>query len=204
MKKSLFVLLLVLFLGVFGAPSVALAGEMYHSSGQNAYAYFSAIDPSSSGCTWVEAAVGPNSGKYQTPPGRGTSGTDAWVFVHMYDYCTYAEKAGWGSAQLSDQAFKVGSTFARLTATIMVEDLIYGGSFPVTIDLTWAGAKPAMRQSDHEHIHSQGFSLNYRWTGMYQLADATGTISDGTTNYTPEASIDGNFGTGRTMLVRVE
>jgi len=170
------------------------------------------MDPGSSDCIWLEAIVGANSGKYQSPPGKGTSGTEAWAYVYMGNDCTGARRVRFsGYVPVPDQAFKVTSTSARLTTTIDIWEYDpdtgeYSGlSFPVNIDVTWTGSKPAVRQSDHEHINSKGFTLNYRWTGLYQLADASGTVSDGTTNYASPGTIyNANFGSGRTMLVRVE
>jgi hypothetical protein len=52
----------------------------------------------------------------------------------------------------------------------------------------------------HSSRHrSAQFKNLYRNSGTYRPADSTGTVGGGTTNFAPEVSFLGNYGSGRTM-----
>jgi hypothetical protein len=206
MKRRLLVHAFVLFLGALIAPTVIQAGDIWHNSGKNAFAYFYAPDPTDgSGCVFVGAWVDANIGRSQSPPGRGSLDGVVNINFIQYDGCNSVYliwAAGW--EYLTGQELTVSGSSARLIKDVQVWDDVSQSLYWVTVDLAWSPTGPAVRQSDHEHVQWPGFNLNYRWSGTYRPAEATGSISDGVTNFTPETSFDGNFGTGRTMSVQVE
>jgi hypothetical protein len=61
--------------------------------------------------------------------------------------------------------------------------------FDVDIDMTWVGSGPLSRQNSHSHYHSPEFKENWHCNGTWRAATATGIVSDGGTNFTPDPSV---------------
>jgi hypothetical protein len=85
-------------------------------------------------------------------------------------------------------------TTATLNATIEVFDEVSGTSFPVDISVSWAGFGASTTQKDHFQIHGPDFKVNSRFMGTFRDATASGTVSDGTTNFTPEPAVFADMG----------
>jgi hypothetical protein len=52
--------------------------------------------------------------------------------------------------------------------------------------VSWTGSGDIVSVKDHDHLKEPGFKLNARFTGTSRNATASGTVSDGTTNFTPQ------------------
>jgi hypothetical protein len=75
-------------------------------------------------------------------------------------------------------------TAASLTATIEVPDVVSGSSFSVAVSVRRAGFGDTFSQDDRFHLKEPGFKVNFHLDGTFRQASASGTVSDGTTNFT--------------------
>jgi hypothetical protein len=53
----------------------------------------------------------------------------------------------------------------------------------VSVNLTWTATGPATRVHDVSTVHAPGFTTTSHFSGTFRPATASGTISDGTTNF---------------------
>ncbi len=81
---------------------------------------------------------------------------------------------------------------ATLTGTATVSDSILQTTFPVTINLTFQGIGPATDTLSASHMRSTTFVISTHFNGESRMAEASGTLSDGATNYaaTPTLSAE--------------
>lgn len=189
MKKLLVALVLSLYVAVFIMPVPASAGGIFKFRGEGASAIFSSVD--ASGCVWTDVYVNPNEGFSQSPPGPGSPSSGVYMFISRYDSCAgYQLIAAEGFAPLADADFQVFGRLnsASLNAWVDVYDYVSNTSFGVSIDLVWTGTGSINRQSSHSHYDSPGCKFNSRFIGSFRPAVATGSVSDGITNFTPDPS----------------
>jgi hypothetical protein len=93
---------------------------------------------------------------------------------------------------LTPDEFQIDDAFsaATLTATVEVSDTISGTSYPEHVSASWTGFGDAF--SIDERYRDEpvpGIGLNFHLNGTARQATAIGTVSDGTTNLTPEPAI---------------
>lgn len=189
MKKVSTALVLAVYIAAFVLQSQASAGGIYKFRGEGASAIFSSVD--GSGCVWTDVYLNPNEGISQSPPGKGSTSSGVYMFISQYDACMGTQLiAAEGSATLAASDFQVFGQLssATLNATVTLFDYVSGNYFDVYVDLTWNGTGAINRQSSSSHFSSPGCKFNTRFTGSFRPAVATGTVSDGFTNYTPEPS----------------
>ena len=184
---------LALALATFSQHSSASAGDNFKFSGRNADAFFFSTDGV---CTDTFVGVFANQGKFQSPPGPGTSTGFADIFIDQFDFCNgISLMSASGGIPLDNGAFQIvrDLTSATLNATIRVFDFINGNEFDVSVDLVWAGIGALSRGTFHSHNKSPGCAINERFNGSSRFAQATGSVSDGVTNFTPDSSVDGHL-----------
>ncbi len=188
MNKRLFVALVLALTLVALAVTSALAGDIIRFSGQFAEAFFFSTD----GCIATFVGVFADDGKFQAPPGPGSSSSGAGIFISQFDCNTGMSFDAFGFASLADPDFQVsrGLTSARLNTTIPV--FILDSSVPVAnvdIDLTWTGISGLSRGNSHTHFSSPNCIINSRFNGKFRSAEASGSVSiEGATNFTPAPS----------------
>ncbi len=192
MKKRLFVAL-VLALTLVALPVMsALAGDIFHFSGQGAFAFFSSTDPTDpSGCTGFFVAVFADDGKFQSPPGPGSTSSGAFVEVAKFDGCTgtlLMDVLGFASLAGPDFRVSRGLTSATLLTTIPAFDFVSGLPVDVDVALTWDGTGDLTRSNSHFHSQSPGFIVNGHFNGVSRFAEASGSVTIGGTNFTPQPS----------------
>lgn len=163
--------------------------------GPLANAGFSTIDPS--GCTETDVFVSAqHETEQQTPTTKRYSEVE--VSVYKYDACTDTEliNAAGVNDSLGIGAFQVSKQLdqASLTATVSLEDLISGTSFPVTVDVDWVGTSDIRRQHSNTNELYPGCHILNRWKGSGREAVATGVVSADQTNLAPTASQWGEVG----------
>ena len=189
MRKRLLVAL-VLALILVALPVVsALAGNIFHFSGQSADAFFSSTDPS--GCIGTFVAAFATDGRFQSPPGPGSTSSGAFVGIAQFNFCTgVLLMDAFGSASLADPDFQVSRdlTSATLNTTLLVVDSVSGSTFSVDVDLTWTGTSALSRSNSHFHFQSPGFIVNGHFNGASRFAEASGSVTIGATNFTPGPS----------------
>ena len=180
---------LVAVLGVllvsFIHPVAALAAESIQYSGVGADAYFSDID----GCISTDTFVQGLDYQYKKPASEPQS--YVYLTVSQYNTCTgesimYVEAFGF----ISESAFQVSEKqeTATLTATVTGYDWVSQSSVELSVDLTWTAEGPVTRMKTSNHYKFPGCHINEKFTQLTRTAVASGSVSDGQTNFTPEPS----------------
>ncbi len=139
---------------------------------------------SSDGCMYFGANVYAFQNVLHGPPDAPTSQAAVYLSVQSFDCNT----GTWDSA--SGQSFDITFTVvnplqsAHLVATVPVTDDYTGNpAGTITVDVTWQGYGPTARQIDSSHFRTAGMIFNSHFSGDNKSATASGTVSDGTTNY---------------------
>ena len=116
----------------------------------------------------------------------GTS-SEAFVSIGQFNNCT-GETLLFASGATSNAEFQVSNTLASasLQATIPVSDESGNPLFDVSVNTTWTATGPIMRQNQSVHFHTKGLIDNLHLNAALRDATASGTVSIGTTNFTPE------------------
>jgi hypothetical protein len=153
--------------------------------GQEAVAGFSSTDPT--GCIVSHVFVAAMDAGVKTGPGQTEPHSRTMAIVSQYDTCTnHVLLDGFGETLLPPDAFVISDLeSATLNATIEVVDQANGSSFPLSVNLTWAADGDTSRVKDHFHMKSPVFTVNAKFSAVSREATASGTISDGATNFTP-------------------
>jgi hypothetical protein len=185
MKTTIKILIiLALALATFGQHSSASAGSNYKFRGDTADAYFSSFD----GCVYTDVYVFASDGISQSPPGRGGTSSGTSVSIYKFDSCSETQLlAADGFVSLAASAFQVSSKLgsAKLSATVPVYDYVSGLNLNVSVNLTWTGSGSISRQSYRSQYNSPGCKTHSSFSGTWRSAEVSGSVSDGTTNYTP-------------------
>ena len=192
MKTKLNLLVvLTLVLATLAQPSNARAGGGLGLSfrGPSAIASFYNV----SGCTVTEAFVIASQFKQRDARGPATSLSFASVTVSQFDLCAdtlvlYAYGTASPLAPAELQISKKLNT-AQLITTVPVFDEISGTNFDVSVDLSWTATGPLSRQQITTHFDTPGCISNSHTQSRSRPAEASGTISDGVTNFSPETSL---------------
>jgi hypothetical protein len=193
--RLLAIVSLAFVLMALALPARAAPAETLHFSfqGQTADAFFSSTE----GCVVTDVGVFAVDGRVKTGPGRPAVESTASVFISQFDFCTQTQLlAADGFAVLAPGEFQIAAdlTSATLTATIEVFDFVSGTSFPVDVNVSWSGSGDTFREKQHFHFTAPGFKANFRMDGTFREATAAGTVTDGTTNFTPEPAVFAQLG----------
>jgi len=108
------------------------------------------------------------------------------LFIDAYDTCSGTDVfVASGQAALGPGAFHIDTrlTSASLHATITADDVINGGTVPITISAEWTGIGDVRRAVETTHTVQPGFVLIERINGLFRTATLTASISDGTTEF---------------------
>jgi hypothetical protein len=161
----------------------ASAADLEKFKTSSAEAFFSSVDPS--GCietlVWVFAA---------------DPSASAGLILRQYDVCNgIFLRDAYGSAELAEPDFKVdvgNLASASLKATINVYDYDYISisSFDVFVDLVWTGTGSLSRYIDNSQWHDRTCHEISHHNGVTRSAEASGTVSDRQTNFTPAPSME--------------
>jgi hypothetical protein len=121
-------------------------------------------------------------------PGAPETPSFVAVSVERIDTCTATVLQADGFAFLEPADFQIDDNLnsATLDTTIELTDLNSGVTFSVEVNLRWAGTGRTTTETIHEHIEQAGYKVIQRGTATVRAATATGTVTDGTTNFTPE------------------
>ncbi len=184
----LFVLLLSLVAFAFttGVPRAhAASGNTFQFKfhGLSAQADFDNLSPD--GCIDTFVFVDGS----QNPAGKQTF-SSADVFIGKFNLCT-------NTPLLEASGFTLNPDFqidkkllsASLNTTISVTDFVSGNTFNVSVSMAWTSTSAIAHENSTFHFHTKGFTENGHFNAAFRDADASGTVSDGTTNYTPSPSI---------------
>lgn len=189
-------------------PSTAWgAGFIARIRGDRVDAFFSRTD--SSGCIVTDVFVSGSDTLdiNHFPPGPSGSSSFSFVFIGIsqFDSCTGTQLlAADCPASLTDQDFQVIGVkldSATLNATVGCFDSVSNLPFDVLVDLDWTAIGDRMLQSSHIHIRTPGFMVHDNSTGTFRSAEASGSVSDGMINFTPDPSLDANIASVKEGIV---
>jgi hypothetical protein len=182
---------LALALVSFGQNSTASAGNVFHFKGQGADAVFSRVD--ASGCIFTDVFVQANEQVYRNLPGQGSPFSGAFLSISQFDGCSGTQLlSADGFAELAGPEFQVSGKqleSASLTATINMYDYLSNTSFSVDVNITWTGTNARGRQNSTTHYDFPGCKVNSHYNTTFRYAEASGSVSDGAMNFTPEPSV---------------
>jgi hypothetical protein len=175
------VLLLSLVAFAFSTPSHAAASgsaTVFNLHQLAALADFDSFSPDGCVETFVFVAGLQNNGV-----------PEAFGFIGQVDSCTGASLSAAG--ETLNTTFQINNqlTSASLSATIPLFDEVSGNTFNVSVNATWTGTGPLTREIGSSHFHTKNFIENFHFNDNFRDASASGTVSDGVTNFTPSPSV---------------
>ena len=191
---------LTLALATFMHHSTASAAEVFKTTGEGVHAAFTTIN----GCITTEVFILVNEGKFQNPPSKGSPDSYIFLFISQYNSCTDTQLLQADAvAPLTDADFRISGRLksATLNTTITVLDYLSNTSFDIFVDLAWTAIGPLSNQSSNFHFKTPGCISHFLFKDTIRLAEASGTISDGTTNFAPDPSVNAQFYSTKTGQV---
>jgi hypothetical protein len=194
-------LALVVVLMLAATPVVALAGVTHFSfNGQSAIAAF----VHASGCVETRVGVIAVDGSIKVD-GQPPVASETSLTIEVTDTCTGDTLvAASGSAVLATGDFAMRRLdSATLNGSIEVSDKTSGTTFSVQLAVTWTGIGAVTRTKDQFQIIEAGFVFNSHSDASSRNATASGTISGGGTNYTPDAAVSASLADVRSGEVTV-
>jgi hypothetical protein len=182
-------------LAILAISITVRAGDNFHSSDKGANAGFFSVNPpdcscvdETSGCTFTDVIVVATNGKNQSPPGKGSQFSEAFVSISQFD-CMAEQLFISCAVSLADSDFQVSQQLrsAMLSAKLPCFNMS-GDPVDVDVDLNWTGNGDLSRSNSHFHSSSPGCAINGRFNGTSRQAEGTGTVYVDTTNFTPDPS----------------
>jgi hypothetical protein len=200
MKKGLFVaVVFTLIFVVLGPPAASWAAgsTVFKStaSSKSATAFFESIDSSvcNTGIT-TDVSVEASNGMSQTPPGPRTLSSIVTVFVSQFDTCTSTPiLCIFGSASLADADFKVNAQSATLNTQLTAIDCDTGNPIDMSINVSWKANGQPTPSNFREFFQTPRIIDKSSGHATVTPAQASGTVSDGTTNFTPTPTVDASI-----------
>jgi hypothetical protein len=175
-------------------PASSAEADTLHFTvkGPSAWASWHTFDPSGCVETFVQVAGFDDTTRLDQGGAPQVLPT-ATVVIFQDDRCTgtallSACNCGPNALTVAEDAFQVVGKLdsATLNATLEVIDFVSNTSFPVHISVNWTGIGETTREKIHSQTSTPGQLSIFRFDGMVREATASGTVSDGTTNFTPQ------------------
>jgi hypothetical protein len=151
-------------------------------------AFFFSIDPT--GCITTSTAVLASEQVTRTNGTRETSEV-MFIDVSQNNICTdTALISASGQAPLPEGAFDVQGNLgsATLDSTITMVNNITDQPIELEVHLVWTGTSTILSQSGHYKFSFESCHLQTISDEDFRFATATGTVTDGTMNFTPSPS----------------
>ncbi len=198
----LFVLLLSLVAFAFStsAPRAHAASGttfVFRFHGLSALANFDNVSPDGCIDTFVFVDGSQNTVNQQTF-------SEADISIGKADICTNTPLlSAFGST--SNPNFQVGDKLlsASLNTTISVFDFVSGSTFNVSVSVAWTSTSAIGHENSTSHFHTKAFTENAHFNADFRDANASGTVSDGTTNFTPSPSVSAQIMSAKDVVVTI-
>ena len=209
-----------LILAALNLPTTAWSGDIIHSGFKSANAaFFNTTNPTGCNCisdptTCILAGVFAfaTEDKLQSPPGPGGSSSSAQIMIFQND-CTFAQLRAadcFPSGPLADQDFQVSQNLDSATLNAAFECFGFDfvselpWDFNVDVDLTWTGTGDIIRFKSNSHNSFPGCIFNEQINFTSRPAEASGTVSDETANFTPNPSANANIDSAKIGQVSID
>jgi hypothetical protein len=156
---------------------------MFRFHGLSAIAFFDNLSPDR--CIDTSVSV---DGFQNTVNNQTTSGAD--IFIGQFNNCTSTQLLA-ASGSTSSPTFQIDKKLlsASLNTTILVTDFVSGTTFNVSVSVAWTSTSAIAHEIQTFHFHTKAFTENAHFNADFRDANASGTVSDGTTNFTPSSSV---------------
>jgi hypothetical protein len=177
---------LALVLAMFSQPRGVSAADVFHFTRQAVDATFVNVDPS--GCIYTSVDLVAAEQIAKTPPDAARP--SGWIFVHVFqaDFCANTViHTAITTVPLSESELELSGNlhWATLQTTVSLVDYETNEPFDVAIDLTWRATNPRRHENTPGHYNYGGCHFNYHYNTAYRIAEVSGRVSVGTTNYSP-------------------
>jgi hypothetical protein len=160
-------------------------------------ASFTSFD--ASGCIETDTFVTANLPAYQQLPGQPVTTLAAGVSIFEYDSCTDSTilQASGDTVALSLADLQVSKQldWATLSARLTLTNIDTNATFDVDVNVAWSGTSTIHRDDVNSNdFYGGGCHVLNRWKGSGRTAVASGSVSDGVTNYTAESTENAEIG----------
>lgn len=166
-------------------------GSTYKFKGLGASAYFSSVDES--GCIFTDTSVFANEQTIRIQGGPATPESYVSIFISQYDSCTGTQLMaadGWALLAASDLDVSKKLKSATLNATVPMNEYASGETFDVAVSLAWTGVSSIGHESSQYQYRFEGCQQKSNNNGTFRLAQVSGSVSDGVTEYTQASFVD--------------
>lgn len=173
-------LALLVSMSTLATASPAMAADTYQVRGRGAYAYF--YTSTDCGYSYVSISANEFSSRGSGAPAPTMV---AYMYVDQYDYCTNTGFYGFGSQEITTSDFQIQDSLASasLNTTIPVCDYLSGNCPTFSVNLVWTATGSSSRVTQNAQYKSPHCIQNLRFKSTQRSASASGSVSDGTTNW---------------------
>ena len=180
-----------LMLGTFSQHTAASAGP--RQKYRNVSTFIFSYDPS--GCISTTVSVFAYEQVILGRPSPGSSDSAVHLLITQFDTCegrTLRSVDAFSSLADSDLQISGNLGSATLNTTINVYDSVSNSYSDLLIDLTWTGTGSLLHYNRHykDIWPGAGCKELYHSNEALRYAEASGTVSDGTTNFASGSSYD--------------
>ena len=193
-----------LMLATFSQHTDSAATNVYKFKGKSIHAYFSNVDLS--GCVVTTAFVFASEQLAQYVAGAGIPSTGVELYVSKYNQCTEETLISAENIVPVPQAdLNISGSLRKavLKTTVNVYDAEKNVSFEVFVDLSWTGTDTIVRQNTTIQYDFPDCRTNDHSNSTFHFAQASGTVSDGTTNFSPDPSTFGTISLERSGEISI-
>jgi hypothetical protein len=191
--------IVALTLAALGQASTAQATglrpvSMFKFKGLSANTSFDSFD--TSGCILSSLDVFTTEGMVGFSPGKKAPQSSTAIFLSQYDLCTDTLLlAAEGVTDLAEPDLQISPRLdsATLNTTVTMFDTLTGNTFDLSVDLSWVGVGPSSRQHSSFRFGDKDCRVISRFKGTVLVAEVSGTVTDGVTNFTPQSSFYGEL-----------
>jgi len=185
---TLLVLALALVSMALGSPTASAARPLTGSgSFSEAHASFFSEADGVQTSTFVDA----HDDAFSDPFGGTFEGSSVFIFISQFNPGNPGNPGDDvtrnfdGVAELAPDQFQVSADLgsATLNAVVTVCERPSGACFDVTVNLTWAGTGDAHNNSGVSNQRIDRCRIHSTFSGSFRDATATGTVSDGSTDF---------------------
>jgi hypothetical protein len=170
-------------------PTVAHAQrvEVFKLKDQVADAQFMSFD--STGCIRTDVAVIVASAKIKDTGNPLDVEPLLNVTYAVGDICNQVVlRSGFGSTNVINFQMDSGLVATHASATVPVTDDQHGTTIYLYVNLDWSGVGDILNLRVKDFTDTPPFSVKFRAKGSFRDATVSGSVSDGTVNFTPDGS----------------